>query len=175
MDWNDEFGWPIQYFGELYGIMGKMIPPARVGIPPDQLNSILNTWDLNYNATGGEGFGLNHIEGFACELPSIAVDYTTSKELIIEGEPSPRGSLAAIQKMHWQKLDVAAVRRSLPSVDDLCNVYNKYYYNHDLVIQHGKNARAWVEKNCAWKILQNQWKQLVEGVLAGEKVTDINR
>lgn len=175
MDYNDEFGWPIEYFAQLYGIMNKMIPPARVGIPPNQLNKLLNTWDLNVNCTGGEGFGLNHIEGFACELPSLAVDYTTSRELILEGEPTPRGSMVAIKDLHWQKLDVAAVRRSLVDVDDLCNVFNKYYYNRELVKEHGKNARAWVEKNCAWKVIENQWKQLVEGVLTGNKVTEIQR
>jgi glycosyltransferase involved in cell wall biosynthesis len=173
MDWNDEFGWPLQYFGELYGIMNKMIQPARVGIPTPEVAKIYNMWDLNLNCTGGEGFNLCVIEGFACGIPSIGVPYTTYQELTIDGEPSPRGSLAKIKDMHWQKLDVAAVQRSLVDVDDLSNVMNKYYFNRDLVIQHGKNARLWTEKNCSWKIIQNQWKDLVGKVLAGEKVSNI--
>ena len=171
MDWGDEFGWPIDYFAQLYGIGNKMIPPARVGIPVQEIVKIYNMWDLNLNCTGGEGFGLTHIEGFACGIPSLAVDYTTSKEILLDGTPSPRGSMVNIKDLHWQKLDVAAVMRSLVDVDDLANVMNKYYYNQDLVKEHGKNAREWVEQNCSWKILQHQWKNLIEKVLSGEQVT----
>jgi len=173
MDWNDEFGWPLQYFGELYGIMNKMIPPARVGMPTSEVAKIYNMWDLNLNCTGGEGYNLCVNEGFACGVPSIGVPYTTYQELILDGEPSPRGSLAKIKDMHWQKMDVAAVMRSLVDVDDLANIMNKYYYDREKIKIEGKNAREWVEKNCAWSKLQYQWKDLVGKVLSGEKVTNL--
>jgi glycosyltransferase involved in cell wall biosynthesis len=173
MDWNDEFGWPIQYFGELYGIMNKMIQPARVGMPVSELVKIYNMWDLSLNTTGGDGFCIPVIESFACGVPTVGVPYTTFQELIIDGEPTPRGSLAKIKDMHWQKLDVAAVQRSLVDVDDLANVMNKYYYNKQLAIDHGKNGRIWVEQNCSLKNLQHQWKWLVDKVLSGEKCNEI--
>jgi len=168
MDWNDQFGWPLQYFGQLYGCLHKMIQPLPVGMPREQVAKIYNNWDLNVTPTGGEGFGLTHIEGFACGLPSIATDYTTSKELIEEGNPSPRGSLVKVKDMHWQKMDVAAVRRSLIDIDDLCDVFNKYYYNRELVKQHGENGRKWAESNVSWKVIAPQWKELVGKVLSGE-------
>jgi len=140
-DWGDEFGWPLEYFGQLYGIMNKMIPPNRVGMPVQDVARIYSMWDLNLNATGGEGYNLCVNEGFGCGVPSIGVPYTSYPELIMEGEPGPRGDLAKIKDMHWQKLDVAAVQRSLVDVDDLASIMNKYYYNRDLVTQHGKNAR----------------------------------
>jgi len=168
MDWNDEFGWPLQYFGQIYGIINKMIPPGRVGMPREEVAKVYNMWDLNLNCTGGEGFGLTHIEGFACGLPSIACDYTTSKELIMDGSPSPRGQLTKYDLL-WQKMDVAAVQRSLVDIDDLVKVMNKYYYNRDLVTEHGKNAEKWVKKNCSWKVIGKQWHNLVEDVLAGER------
>jgi glycosyltransferase involved in cell wall biosynthesis len=166
MDWNDEFGWPIQYFSQLFGIQNKMIPPQRVGMPREEVSKIYNMWDLNLNCTGGEGFGLTHIEGFACGLPSLAVDYTTSKELIMDGEPSPRGSLVKPIDLLWEKLDVAAVRRSLVDIDDLVKTMNKYYYNRDLAKEHGKNANEWVRKNCSWTEIGKQWHGLVEEVLS---------
>jgi len=168
MDWNDEFGWPIQYFAGLYGIQNKMISPQRVGMPREQVAKIYNMWDLNLNCTGGEGFGLTHIEGFACGLPSLACDYTTSKELIIDGSPSPRGSLIKVKDLLWQKLDVAAVRRSLVDTDDLVKVMNKYYYNRDLVTEHGNNARKWATENCSWDIISKHWQKLIGDVLSGD-------
>jgi len=168
MDWNDEFGWPIQYFAQMYGIQNKMIPPQRVGMPREQVAQIYNMWDLNANCTGGEGFGLTHIEGFACGLPSLGCDYTTSKELIVDGHPSPRGALVKVKDLLWQKMDVAAVQRSLVDIDDMVKVMNDYYYNRDLVKEHGKNAREWCEKNVSWKVIAPQWQDIVSKVLSGE-------
>ena len=167
MDWNDEYGWPLQYFAQLYGIQNKMIQPQRVGMPREEVAKTYNMWDLNVNCTGGEGFGLTHIEGFACGLPSIACDYTTSKELIIDGSPGPRGELVDYQ-LHWQKLDVAAVQRSLVDIEDLTKIFNKYYYNRDLMKEHGKNADEWAKKNVAWKAIAPQWHNLVDNVLSGD-------
>ena len=168
MDWNDEFGWPIGYFADLYGIRPKLIAPKPVGISREEVSNTYNMWDLNLTPTAGEGFGLTHIEGFACGLPSIATDYTTSKELIMDGTPSPRGTLVKAKDLYWQKLNTAAVRRSLIDIDDLVKVFNKYYYNRDMVIKHGKNAREWAEKNVAWKVIQPQWEKLVADTLSEE-------
>jgi len=168
MDWNDEFGWPIEYFGQQYGIMNKMIQPGPVGMPRKAVADTYNLWDLNLNATGGEGFGLTHIEGFACGVPSLGCDYTTSRELIMEGEPGPRGSLLKVLGLHWQMMDVAAVRRSLVDIDDFVKILNKYYYNRDLIIQHGKNAMEWTQKNVSWDIIGKQWIKQIENILSGD-------
>jgi len=169
MDWRDEFGWPIDYFAGFYGIQNRMIPPQRVGMPREQVAATYNSWDLNLNCTGGEGFGLTHIEGFACGLPSIACDYTTSRELIMEGQPSPRGSLVRVADLVWEKMDVAAVRRSLVDTEDMAKVMNKYYYNRELIKSEGKNAREWAVKNCSWSVIGEQWKKLIGEVLSGDK------
>jgi glycosyltransferase involved in cell wall biosynthesis len=168
MDWNDEFGWPLQYFAQLFGIQNKMVPPQRVGMTREEVAKVYNMWDLNYNCTGGEGFGLCHIEGFACGVPSLGCDYTTSRELIMGGSPGPRGSLVKVKDLLWQKMDVAAVQRSLVDEDDLADVYNRYYYNRDLVTEHGKNAEKWVKKNCSWAVIALQWVKVVENVLSGD-------
>ena len=165
MDWNDEFGWPLQYFSNMLKIQNKMIPPRPVGMPRNKVAETYNMWDLNVTPTAGEGFGLTHIEGFACGLPSIATDYTTSQELIMSGDNSPRGTLVKIEDLYWQRLNVAAVRRSLIDIKDLTDVFNKYYYNRDLVKEHGENARKWAEKNVSWKVIQNYWKKIVDDVI----------
>ena len=171
MDWNDEFGWPLQYFADLYKIRHLMIQPRPVGISRQDVANVYNMWDLNLNPTAGEGFGLTHIEGFACGLPSIATDYTTSRELILEGKPSPRGSVVPVKDLYWQKLDTAAVRRSLIDIDEMANTLNKYYYNRDLVIEHGKNAEEWANKNVSWSIIQKRWLSIADKVLSGETCT----
>ena len=170
MDWNDIFGWPLQYFVNLYGIQNKVIPPRRVGMPRYEVARIYNMWDINLLPTGGEGFGLTTIEGYASNLPVLHTDYTTGKELVIDGKPSPRGMLVKVKDYHWERMDVAAVRRALVDVDDLADKMNAYYYNRDMLKAHGKNARDWVVKNCSWKVIEKQWKVAVDKVLSGEKI-----
>lgn len=168
-DWGDEFGWPIQYFAQQYGIMNKMIQPMPVGMPREKVAKTYNMWDLNTNLSAGEGFGLAVIEGFACGLPCLYTNYTTANELIIKGNPTPRGELIKVLDLHWQKMDVAAVRRALVNIDDAARAMNKYYYNRDKLIQDGKNAREWVEKKCSWLKIEPQWKNMVDLILSGEK------
>jgi len=165
MDWNDQFGWPIEYFSRLYGVINKMIPPKRVGMPKTEVAKIYNQWDLNVTPTGGEGFGLTEVEGMACGIPNVATDYTTSKELTIDGNPTPRGTLVPYKDLHWEKLDVAAVQRSLIDEDKLADAFNKYYYNRELVTKHGENGIEWVKKNCSLKVTQTRWLKLIKGVL----------
>lgn len=174
MDWNDEFGWPIEYFANMWGVLPKMITPLPVGMPRDEIAKIYSMWDLNYNCTGGEGFGLCHIEGMACGVPSLGCDYTTSNELIMEGEPGPRGSLVKCKDLYWDLMSTAAVRRSLVDIDDCVNVLNKYYYNRDLLAQHKKNSEIWAKKNVSWKVIQDKWKYIVEKTLTGEQITSGN-
>jgi glycosyltransferase involved in cell wall biosynthesis len=168
MDWNDIFGWPIQYFGQLYGCIDKMIQPRPVGMPREQIVETYNLWDINVNSHGGEGFGISYIEGSACELPNIATDYTTTNELIIDGSPGPRGISVPPKELYWEKMDVAAVQRSAIDVDKLSDAFNTYYYNRDLIKQHGENGRKWVEKNASCKVIQHQWVDLVKDVLKKE-------
>ena len=165
MDWNDIFGWPLQYFANMFGIMNRMIQPRPVGMPREEVAKTYNLWDLNVTPTGGEGFGLTEIEGMACGVPNIATDYTTTRELTIDGKPGPRGTPVPYSELYWDKMDVAAVRRSLIDIDELTKTFNKYYYNRELVTKHGENARKWTEKNCNYKYLQNDWKKLVKDVL----------
>ena len=168
MDWNDEFGWPIQYFAQIYGVLNRMVQPKQVGMPREEVAKTYNMWDLNVNTAAGEGFGLVGIEGFSCGVPYICTDYTTTKELIIDGTPSPRGTPVKVAEMHWQKMDVAAVRRALIDINDLADTFNKYYYNRSLIEEHGKNAEEWCHKNTSWKVIAPQWQSLVSKVLAGD-------
>jgi glycosyltransferase involved in cell wall biosynthesis len=173
MDWNDQFGWPIEYFSNILGIKGKMIQPRQVGMPREEVVKTYNMWDLNVTPTGGEGFGMTETEGMACEVPNIATDYTSTRELTIEGKPSPRGTPVPYKELYWEKLDVAAVRRSSIDVDALADVFNEYYYNRELVEKHGKNGREWVKKNASYEVTEKKWKKLVKDVLNDKEVTSI--
>ena len=165
MDWNDVFGYPIAYFIDLYGIRNKIIPPFNVGLPRKEIPRIYNMWDVSVNPTAGEGFGLTTIEAGACGKPTIITDYTTSRELIIDGEPSPRGILVPYATLLWERFNVAAVQRALIDTDKLAEALQYYYDNRDELEKHGRNAREWVLKNVTLRKIQYKWKDVVKEVL----------
>jgi glycosyltransferase involved in cell wall biosynthesis len=166
MDWNDIFGWPIEYFARLFGIGNKMVIPGHVGMPREEIVKVYQQWSINANSTAGEGFGLSTIEGAASGLPNILTDYTTSKELVLGGEPSPRGILVPYVDLYWEKIDVAAVQRALIDENKMAQAFQFYYDNPEIRIQHGKNAREWVEKNCNLKVIESQWLNVVKETLS---------
>jgi glycosyltransferase involved in cell wall biosynthesis len=165
MDWNDHFGWPLHYFSQLFGIQNKVVQPAPVGISREQVAEIYSQWDVNANSTGGEGFGLTTIEGAACGIPNIITDYTTSRELVMDGKPSPRGQLVNPVTLHWDKMDVAAVRRSLIDVKEMADAFQYYYDNPDIRRKHGKNARRWTERHCDIRVIEKKWNDLIKNTL----------
>ena len=163
-DWNDRFGWPIKYFTDLYGVTNKCIRPGKVGMPREEVAKVYNAWDVNIMCTGGEGFGLAFAESMMCGVPNIANDYTTSKELVDDGWPRPRGLLTKYELI-WEKLDVAAVRRSFVDIDDLVDKLNYYYNKRDKLEKHGENAAKWDKKNLSMKKIGDQWLDLVDKTL----------
>ena len=166
-DWNDIFGWPLKYFTDLYGISNKCIKPGKVGMPREEVARVYNAWDVNCMTTGGEGFGLAFAESMACGLPNIACDYTTSKELVDDKWPRPRGLLVDYD-LHWQKMDVAAVRRSLVDIDSFASALQEYYEDREMLQKHSENAAKFANKHLTIKKQQKQWVDLVKDTLDSE-------
>ena len=165
-DWNDVYGWPLLYFVRtVYNIEDKVIPPRPYGISRAEVARIYSCWDLNAMPTAGEGFGLPIIEAGSCGIPTVATDYTTPKELIIDGEPSPRGKLVPYVTLYWDKPDVAAPQRALIDTDKLAEAFQYYYENRDELKRHGENAREWAKRNVDLLVIQKQWLKKVKEVL----------
>ena len=164
-DWNDVFGWPLQYFTDLYGVTYNCIKPGMLGMSREEVARCYNAWDVNMMCTGGEGFGLAFAESMACGVPNIACDYTTSKELIDDKWPRPRGLLVDYT-LHWQKMDVAAVRRSLVDTNSLVMALNQYYEDREMLAKHSDNAAKFAAKHLTIKKQQKQWRDLIKDTLS---------
>ena len=165
-DWNDRYGWPLHYFvNTVYRIADKIIPPKPVGIPRQEIAKIYASWDINAMPTAGEGFGLPIIEAGACAVPTVATDYTTPRELIIEGEPTPRGILVPYKTLFWDRLNVAAPQRSLIDTDKMAEAFQYYYENREELRKHGENAREWAKKYVDIRVIEKQWLKKVKEVM----------
>ena len=165
MDWHDDFGWDLDYLGRVEGIRDRMLPPLQVGMPPEYVANIYNMWDLTGTAQCGEGFGLVPAESISCGTPVIATRYTTMDELLIEGEPAPRGKTVEYDTLFWDKFDVAASQRALINENQMAEAFQEYYDDRELLRKHGENGVKWVRKNLAPEILEPKWLKIVKETL----------
>ncbi len=68
-----DVGWDLPQLAKYYGIeqrvryTAKDLNPGRL-IPESQLPDILNSWDVHFSTTMGEGFGLVALESAACQV-----------------------------------------------------------------------------------------------------------
>ena len=122
----------------------------------EEVAELIKMSDITFSANSGEGFGLLMAESMACGKPIAVTDYSTSKELIIDGKPSPRGLLVKYLALETAGLNTT---HALVDPDDMVKQMNKYYLNPKLIEEHGKNGVEFVDKNLKWEIILKQWKE----------------
>jgi len=77
----------LQALADRYGQGHKVLwSGMRVSnpYPTSRMNELYNLFDAFFLTTSGEGFGIPFIESMACEVPVIATDFMTTKELITD-------------------------------------------------------------------------------------------
>jgi glycosyltransferase involved in cell wall biosynthesis len=106
---SDPRGWDLGQLALYYGIEDKLIlthalfDGARA--TEDELNQIYNSFDVQINTCGGEGWGLTNFEGAACGIPQIVPKWSATEEIwegsgILLESVSVKHELSAINTMH---------------------------------------------------------------------------
>jgi glycosyltransferase involved in cell wall biosynthesis len=81
----DPRGWDLVQLAEYYGVKDKLIMThdlfEEMTATLEELNLVYNSFDVQVNTCGGEGFGLTNFEGAACRVPQIVPDWSATKEI----------------------------------------------------------------------------------------------
>lgn len=142
------------------------------GFNYSQMNDIYNLMDVFLLTTSGEGFGIPIIEAMAAEIPVIATDYTTSRELVKDNKAGFVIDLVGdtedenIQVHTSELLDGTItgswnVERGMCSIKDAAKKLEMLGNNPDLRKELGRNGRLAVLKDYDWRICGKQWIELV--------------
>ncbi|MBU8921006.1 MAG: glycosyltransferase family 4 protein [Bacteroidales bacterium] len=82
---NDPRGWDLHQLGVYYGVDDKIIMTHALfdgaRATEEELNYIYNSFDVQINTCGGEGWGLTNFEGAACGTAQIVPDWSATKEI----------------------------------------------------------------------------------------------
>ena len=77
---EDRMGWPLTWLARYYGVEDRCIfdPRLKPGIGPteEQLNEIVNCFDVHLSLTNSEGWHLPALETIAAGIPTVITDYS---------------------------------------------------------------------------------------------------
>ena len=158
------------------GIEDKLIfPPApyshTVGLPKETYVDLMRCMDFHVLPTGGEGFGVPTVEMMSLGIPTIATDYTTSREFIahenvedIDAEDvhfaRQRGILVPYEKLYLER---AGVHKAWIDIELFKNAMLKYINEPTLLKRHKRNCIKYAE-NYDSAIVNKKWTKLFRSI-----------
>jgi len=167
---------PLGALIQRYGIQNRVLFTGMKwskGFNYKDMNKIYNVMDCFLLSTSGEGFGIPLIEAMACEIPVLATDYTTTRELVIDNNAGLGIKLSGTEdeenpNVHCDELldgtltGSWVVERGMCSIKDGANKLDYLFKNPDKRKEFGKNGRVAVLKDYNWNIVRKEWIKLIE-------------
>lgn len=127
------------------------------GFTYKQMNEVYNVMDVHILSTSGEGFGVPLIEAAACGIPGIVTDYTTTKELLIDGGVCGLAVPIAMEMTgNWN------VERGMMDINKGAEALEMMYDNPSMRAEMGKIGREKILREYSWDVVNKQWNDLME-------------
>jgi glycosyltransferase involved in cell wall biosynthesis len=130
------------------------------GFTERHMGELYNIFDLFALCTSGEGFGIPTVEAMACEVPVVATDYTTTKELVLDS----KAGLAA--KVAETITGTYNVERAIADKKDFTAKLQEMFDDRSFRAQCGRNGRKAVVDKYSWDIVMPQWIKAIREAVA---------
>ena len=139
------------------------------------MKDVYNVMDVFLLTTSGEGFGIPLVEAMACEIPVVATDYTTTRELVLDHDAGLGIDLVGTiteenPRVHNHEILEGTitgswdVERGICSLKDCCNKLSYLRNNPERAAEMGKNGRAAVLKYYDWEVTKPEWLALIDKI-----------
>ena len=172
---------PIKSLIKKFGLENRVLftgTKAFRGFNYREMYKIYNLMDVFLLTTSGEGFGIPLLEAEACEVPVLATDYTTTKQLVLDGNAGLGIELVGTEKIenpdvHCNEIIDGTitgswmVERGICSIKDGVKKLDYLYKNPEIRKEFGKNGRLNVLENYDKDKVGKQWIEVIENL--GEK------
>lgn len=166
---------PINSLINRYGIQNRVFFTGTKyykGFDYKDMNEVYNVMDCFLLTTSGEGFGIPIIEAMSCQIPILATNYTTTKELVIDNNAGIGIDLVGTEQeenpdVHGNEIIDGtltgswSVERGMCSIKDGVKKLNYLYNNPGYAKEMGINGRNAVLKYYDWEILKEEWKKVI--------------
>lgn len=166
---------PINSLINRYGLQNRVFFTGTryyKGFDYKDMNEVYNVMDCSLLTTSGEGCGLPLMESMACQVPVLATNYTTTKEIIIDNNAGLGINLAGTTEdenpdVHGSEiLDGTltgswSVERGMCSIKDGVEKLDYLFKNPDKRKEMGINGRNAALKFYDWNVLKEEWKRVI--------------
>jgi len=126
------------------------------GLKPEEMARVYGGFDVLYNASMAEGFGIPIVEAAACGVPAIATDWTSMPELV--------GGHGWLVKPVTRKMTMLESFWAVPDVYEAADAIEDAYNHPKKVRRLGEKARKF-SLDYDWKrVVVPLWVRLMEGV-----------
>jgi glycosyltransferase involved in cell wall biosynthesis len=136
------------------------MPNVSNGLSQEDLNTIINTFDLYVQYAICEGFGMPQVEAAACGVPVASVDYSAMSDVVqkLNGFPVK-------VKHFFKELETKAIR-VYPDNDHLVEIIKNYISSPDILKNQKRHeTRTLVEKHYDWNIIAKKWENYLDNII----------
>jgi len=148
-------GWRVPDLVNQWDIADKIIHPSYIdrafGLPPEELATLIASWDCMLYLSGGEGFGIPVVESMASGVPVIYTNYSSHAELAENGGIPVRCDL--IPELAF------SINRSMADTNDAIAKVLWAYRNREELKALGYKGREWCEKQSI-DIIVDKWDKI---------------
>lgn len=153
-------GWNIEALIAAYGLEGQVFltPPSvqASSYNESDLNLLLNTFDVNANLGGGEGWGLSAMESAAVGVAQIVPDWSATKE-IWDG----KAALVPIAEIVHAGSGLNTAQAQVDT-DAAAEYLKEFYEDREWLAEMGELASDYVhDPKFSWDTIAGQFKEVI--------------
>ena len=141
------------------GAKSMTMPNVGNGLPNQQLNMIINTFDLYVQYAICEGFGMPQVEAAAAGVPVMSVDYSAMNDVVhkLKGYPIKINQ-------YFKELETKAIR-VYPDNNDFVRIVKEFINMPEVLVQQKRyETRQLAEKYYNWDNIAKKWENYLDNI-----------
>ncbi len=160
----DGQGWDLGQLAKYYQVADSVIFThelfADQMATEEQLNLLYNTFDVQINTGGGEGWGLTNFEGAAAGIPQIVPEWSATQEIWKDS-----GLLIKVASVRHEPAMINTMQAVIDT-NHLVELLNECYENPNLVESIGKKCFDVTQRpEYKWEAVAARFAKVFEGAV----------
>lgn len=141
------------------GTKSLSMPNVSSGLSQQDLNVLINTFDIYVQYAICEGFGMPQVEAASAGVPIASVDYSAMNDVVTKLNGYP-----IRVNQFFKELETKAIR-VYPDNDDLIRIVKEYIQLPDILKQQKRyETRQLTEKYYNWDTIAKKWEAYFDNI-----------
>ncbi len=165
---DDRMGWPLTWLARFYNLEDRCIfdPRLKPGIGPteEQLNDIVNCFDVHLSLTNSEGWHLPALETIAAGIPTVITNYSAHADW-------GKGALLLSKVAAFEHEPRTGFIKAIADVPDAAKKI-KLLAESPVYYKEWKNKGLNLAKKLDWDKVCEKWEEMLDSVDTSDLLPD---